>query len=237
MNFLITICARGGSKGIPKKNIIKLGSFPLIYYSIKVAKEFLENKRGRIALSTDCSEIKKVAKFYGLETNYLRPEILADDKAGKVDAIYDLLKFEESQTKDKFDIILDLDVTSPLRTVSDLNSAFKILKNDSSANNLFSVSPANRNPYFNMVEKRGNYYFKIKDINNYKSRQVAPKVYDLNASFYFYRRIFFENENKSVFTDKSLIYEVPHLCFDIDDPIDLEFMNFLILKNKIDKII
>lgn len=237
MNFLITICARGGSKGIPKKNIIKLGSFPLIYYSIKVAKEFLENKRGRIALSTDCSEIKKVAKFYGLETDYLRPEILADDKAGKVDVIYDLLKFEESQTKDKFDIILDLDVTSPLRTVSDLNSAFKILKNDSSANNLFSVSPANRNPYFNMVEKRGNYYFKIKDINNYKSRQVAPKVYDLNASFYFYRRIFFENENKSVFTDKSLIYEVPHLCFDIDDPIDLEFMNFLILKNKIDKII
>ncbi len=237
MNFLITICARGGSKGIPKKNIVKLGSFPLIYYSIKVAKEFLENKRGRIALSTDCSEIKKVAKFYGLETNYLRPEVLADDKAGKVDAIYDLLKFEESQTKDKFDIILDLDVTSPLRTVSDLNNAFKILKNDSSANNLFSVSAANKNPYFNMVEKRGNYYFKIKDINNYKSRQVAPKVYDLNASFYFYRRNFFENENKSVFTDKSLIYEVPHLCFDIDDPIDLEFMNFLISKNKIDKII
>ena len=83
MNFLITICARGGSKGIPKKNILKLGKYPLIYYSIKIAQEFLLNKKGKISLSTDCNEIKKVASFYGLDSNYTRSEKLSNDTSNK----------------------------------------------------------------------------------------------------------------------------------------------------------
>lgn len=237
MNFLITICARGGSKGIPKKNILKLGKYPLIYYSIKIAQEFLSTRKGKIALSTDCDEIKKVANFYGLDSNYTRSEKLSDDKAGKISAIEDILKFQEKELNEKFDVILDLDVTSPLRTINDLNSALKILISDINANNVFSVSPASRNPYFNMVEKRGEYFFKVKDSNNFKSRQVAPLVYDLNASFYFYNRIFFDQNNNSVFTNNTLVYIVPHLCFDIDEPIDLEFMNFLLENNKLKSII
>ncbi len=233
MNFLITICARGGSKGIPKKNISKLGKYPLIYYSIKIAQEFLSNRKGKIALSTDCDEIKKVANFYGLYSNYTRSKKLSDDKAGKISVIEDILKFQENKLNEKFDIILDIDVSSPLRTLNDLNSALKILLSNKDANNLFSVSPANKNPYFNMVEKRGDYFFKVKDGNNFKSRQAAPLVYDLNASFYFYKRFFFDQDYDSVFTDKTLIYNVPHLCFDIDEPIDLEFMNFLIENNKL----
>ncbi|MDA9106957.1 acylneuraminate cytidylyltransferase family protein [Flavobacteriaceae bacterium] len=237
MNILITICARGGSKGIPKKNILKLGNHPLIYYSIKIAQEFLVNRKGKIALSTDCNEIKKVASFYGLDSNYIRSEKLSNDKAGKISAIKDILKFQEKELNEKFDVILDLDVTSPLRTLNDLNSALEILLSDANANNLISVSPANRNPYFNMVEKRGSYFFKVKDIHNFKSRQVAPEVFDLNASFYFYNRGFFDQNNDSVFTDKTLVYNVPHLCFDIDEPIDLEFMSFLLEKNKLKSII
>ena len=237
MNILITICARGGSKGIPKKNILKLGNHPLIYYSIKIAQEFLVNRKGKIALSTDCNEIKKVASFYGLDSNYTRSEKLSNDKAGKISAIEDILKFQEKELNEKFDVILDLDVTSPLRTLNDLNSALEILLSDANANNLISVSPANRNPYFNMVEKRGSYFFKVKDIHNFKSRQVAPEVFDLNASFYFYNRGFFDQNNDSVFTDKTLVYNVPHLCFDIDEPIDLEFMSFLLEKNKLKSII
>jgi CMP-N,N'-diacetyllegionaminic acid synthase len=113
----------------------------------------------------------------------------------------------------------------------------KVLLSDANANNLISVSPANRNPYFNMVEKRGSYFFKVKDTHNFKSRQVAPEVFDLNASFYFYNRGFFDQNNDSVFTDKTLVYNVPHLCFDIDEPIDLEFMSFLLEKNKLKSII
>ena len=237
MNILITICARGGSKGIPKKNILKLGNYPLIYYSIKIAQEFLVNRRGKIALSTDCNEIKEVASFYGLDSEYTRSEKLSNDKAGKISVIEDILKFQERELDEKFDLILDLDVTSPLRTLNDLNTALKILLSDPKANNLISVSPANRNPYFNMVERRGSYFFKVKDTYNFKSRQVAPEVFDLNASFYFYFRKFFNQKNDSVFTDKTLVYNVPHLCFDIDDPIDLEFMNFLYKKNKLKSII
>ncbi len=234
MNILVTICARGGSKGIPKKNILNLGQYPLIYYSIKTAKEFLKNKKGSIALSTDCNEIKKVARKYGVDTEYKRSEKLADDIAGKVDVIKDIFRYEEKKKNEKFDLLLDLDITSPLRTVKDLENALEILLSDKKANNLFSVSPASRNPYFNMVEKRGKYFYKIKHTKNFKSRQSAPKVYDCNASFYFYNRIFFEKNYDSVFTDKTLIYNVPHICFDIDEPIDLEFMNFLFVNNKIE---
>ena len=185
-NILVTICARGGSKGIPKKNIKKMGQYPLIYYSIKIAQNFLKDKKGTLILSTDDDEIKGVANFFGLVTDYVRPFQFATDKAGKVDAIRDVLNHEETRTGELFDIVLDLDVTSPLRTLEDLEAAFKLLKSDKGALNLFSVSPANRNPYFNMVEKKGKYFEKVKNDFNVLSRQTAPQVFDMNASFYIY---------------------------------------------------
>ncbi|MFT5435580.1 MAG: CMP-N,N'-diacetyllegionaminic acid synthase [Ulvibacter sp.] len=233
-NILITICARGGSKGIPKKNIKIVGEHPLIYYSIKIAQKFLENKKGTLVLSTDDDEIKEVGRKYGLVNDYKRPLELATDTAGKVDAIRDILYYEESRTGVKFDLILDLDVTSPLRTLDDLEEAFQLLKSDKNALNLFSVSPASRNPYFNMVEKKGKYFGKV--ISDFKilSRQKAPVVYDMNASFYYYTRDFFEENYDSVFTDRTLVYEVPHICFDLDENIDFEFMNYLFNENKLE---
>ncbi|PTM04101.1 MAG: acylneuraminate cytidylyltransferase family protein [Bacteroidetes bacterium] len=233
-NILITICARGGSKGIPKKNIKTVGEHPLIYYSIKIAQRFLENKKGTLVLSTDDDEIKEVGEKYGLFNDYKRPLQLATDTAGKVDAIRDILLYEENRTGVKFDLILDLDVTSPLRTLEDLEEAFQLLRADTNALNLFSVSPANRNPYFNMVEKKGKYFGKVKDDFKILSRQKAPEVYDMNASFYYYTRAFFEENYDSVFTDRSLIYEVPHICFDLDENIDFEFMNYLFNENKLE---
>jgi len=233
-NILITICARGGSKGIHKKNIKTVGEHPLIYYSIKIAQRFLENKKGTLVLSTDDDEIKEVGEKYGLFNDYKRPLQLATDTAGKVDAIRDILLYEENRTGVKFDLILDLDVTSPLRTLEDLEEAFQLLRADTNALNLFSVSPANRNPYFNMVEKKGKYFGKVKDDFKILSRQKAPEVYDMNASFYYYTRAFFEENYDSVFTDRSLIYEVPHICFDLDENIDFEFMNYLFNENKLE---
>lgn len=237
MKILITICARGGSKGIPGKNIKQINGKPLIAYSIDLAKSFqAAHPNVDIELSTDADEIVKVAAYYGLFSNYRRTPHLADDKAGKIPAIEDLLLYAERINQTKYDFVLDLDVTSPLRNIKDLNDAFALIDADENALNLFSVNDANRNPYFNMVEQQRNgYYGLVKSLGeNIMSRQAAPNVYELNASFYFYRRLFFEKGYDSAITEKSLIYKMPHICFDLDHPIDFEIMSFLVNNDKLD---
>ena len=237
MRILVTICARGGSKGIPGKNIKLLAGKPLIEYTFEVASQFKKYFSDTdIALSTDSKEITDFAIKSGFEVPYQRPEVFATDKAGKIGAISDVLVFYEQLHQIRYDFVLDLDVTSPLRNLNDLKEALQLIRDDQKAYNLFSVSPANRNPYFNMVEEGedGYYHLSKKLSNNIVSRQTAPKVFDLNASFYFYRIIFFEKGFQSAITDKSLIYEIPHTCFDLDHPVDFEFLSFLIVNNKID---
>jgi CMP-N-acetylneuraminic acid synthetase len=238
MNMLITICARGGSKGIPGKNIKELGNKPLIAYSIETASKFKIQYHNAtdIALSTDTDEIINVATLWGLSTNYKRPDFLAGDTVGKLDAIKDVLFFHEKEKNKRYDYVLDLDVTSPLRSTDDLIQAFNTLQNNKDAVNIFSVSNANKNPYFNMVEQKENgFYNLVKPFDNpFLTRQSTPKVFDLNASFYFYKRNFFDIGYKGAITDKSLIYLISHICFDLDHPIDFEFMDYLIANNKLD---
>ena len=233
-NILVTICARGGSKGLINKNIKKINGYPLIYYSIKIAKEFLQLNKGYLSLSTDDKKIKNISKKYNLYTEYDRPIKLALDSTGKIETIRHLLKYEENRLKTKFDYILDLDVSSPLRTLIDLNLAYKKIQTQDNSLNLFSVSKCKKNPYFNMVKKKQDFYDRVLNYKTINSRQNAPKVYEMNASFYFYKRSFFSTNFKSVFSKKSLIYLMPHICFDIDDKIDYEFMKYLIENNKLD---
>lgn len=237
MNILITICARGGSKGIPGKNIKVINGVPLIAYTIELAKEFQKKYNASITLSTDDIEIKKIAKVFGLITDYERPSFLATDTAGKIDTIKDVLLYEESSLKYKMDFILDLDVTSPLRTFEDIEQALQLLINKPEAQNLFSVNPAARNPYFNMVEENSNGFYTLVKSNSNGSimtRQSAPKVFDMNASFYWYRRSFFEFGIKTAITEKSMIYEMKHICFDLDHPVDFLFMEYLLQNDKLD---
>ena len=236
-NLLITICARGGSKGIPGKNIKLLNGKPLIAYSIEIAKQVQSKyKNVTIALSTDSDDIIEVAGTFGIYTNYKRPEYLANDTVGKIDAIQDVLLYEENNEQIQYEYILDLDVTSPLRNLEDIESAFAILESDSNAVNLFSVSDAGRSPYFNMVEQKENgYYRQVKEIQgDVFTRQSAPEVFDMNASFYIYKRAFFDLGYKGAITDRSLIYKVPHICFDLDHPIDFEIISFLMENQKLD---
>lgn len=237
LKILITLCARGGSKGIPGKNIRPLAGKPLIEYTVDIAKKIAKQFNAKISLSTDDEEIKKVGEMLGIKTAYVRPSELASDVAGKIDTIRDVLFYEESLLKSKYDYILDLDITSPLRTLDDLTSAFEMIKNDRNALTLFSVNPAARNPYFNMVEQKENGYFDlIKKASDgaVMSRQKAPAVFDLNASFYWYKRVFFDLELKSPITDKSLVYVMDHICFDLDHPIDFDFLEYLIMSKKTD---
>ncbi len=239
MNILVTICARGGSKGVPDKNIKKIANKPLIYYTLNLIFELKKNKNFKnidVVLSTDSQKIKNiVAEFKGIDIDidYIRPAYLATDKAGKLDAIIDVKQFMTDKNKKRYDYVLDLDVTSPLRTVKDISESFEKLKINKSALNIFSVNIASKNPYFNLVEKKDDNFFSLSKKGRFLSRQVAPKVYELNASFYFYKDSFFRNECKTVITEKSLIYEMKHICFDIDHPIDFDFMEYLIENNKL----
>lgn len=235
MNTLVTICARGGSKGIPGKNTSILNGKHLISYSINVAFAFVSKHGGKVSLSTDSEEIKTIASSYGLNTEYKRPDQHATDAAGKIPTIRDLLIYEEQLENTRFDYVLDLDVTSPLRTLTDLEQAFELFDQKPDALNIFSVSPANRNPYFNIVEPTANCYCKlVKEGHIIKSRQTAPLVYDMNASFYFYRRIFFNEGWETAITPKSMYYVVPHICFDLDHPIDFLVMDNLITHDLLD---
>jgi CMP-N,N'-diacetyllegionaminic acid synthase len=234
MNILITICARGGSKGIFKKNIKKLNGKPLIIYTINTAKQFAQKYNAHIAISTDDLEIKKIAAKNKIISEYIRPKYLASDSAGKADTIRDLLLYEENNRKIQYDFIIDLDVTSPLRTIEDIEKCFHLIKKNKNALNIFSVNISNRNPYFNMVEKKSNGFFNTIIKANYLTRQSAPKVFDLNASIYIYKRSFFDLKHFKVINENSLIYLMDHICFDLDHPIDFEFMDFLLKKNKLD---
>lgn len=237
MKILTTICARGGSKGIPGKNIKILNGKPLIYYTIHVAKQFKSRyKNVKIVLSTDSEVIEQVAEDCGLKSSYRRPDHLAGDTVGKIDAIKDVLLQQEETDNLRYDYVLDLDVTSPLRNLQDLSTAFELIQTNDKAINLFSVSPSNRSPYFNMVEQKENGFFaQVKQPEGLiVARQSAPTVYDMNASFYYYKRSFFDLEYKGAITDRSLIYKVPHICFDLDHPIDFEIISYLMENKKLD---
>ena len=232
---LITICARGGSKGIPGKNIKLLNGKPLIGYSIEIAKKFARSFNSILELSTDDNEIKKIASGYGVNSDYWRPDYLATDKAGKIETIEDLLRYAEEKHNQRFEYILDLDVSSPLRSFEDLTKAFEALQQNHKAINLFSVSHAKKNPYFNMVELTESGFAKLVKIDkSVTSRQHAPEVFELNASFYFYRRIFFSQHWNVTTTDRSISYLIPHICFDLDDSFDFTFLEYLIKENLLD---
>jgi CMP-N,N'-diacetyllegionaminic acid synthase len=237
MNILITLCARGGSKGVPGKNIKSLNGQPLIFYTLQTAAAFAKKYAADIILSTDSKDIKNTVKalsFAHVNTEYTRPDYLATDSAGKLDAIIDVKNFAEKSLQKKYDFLIDMDVTSPLRNVEDMEQAFTQLVSNKEALNSFSVNPANRNPYFNMVEEKGDGFVELCKSGNFLTRQSAPKVYDLNASFYIYKKDFFDGNYKKIINEKAIVYEVKHICFYIDHAIDFEIMEFLISNNKLD---
>lgn len=228
VNVLITICARGGSVGVPGKNIKEINGIPLIGYTIKIAQEFALKLNADIGLSTDSDEIRNTASKLGLHSDYIRPAELATSTSGKIPVIQAIKRFEEVKNNKIYDYIIDLDVTSPLRTLKDLEEAFQMLI-ESDAYNIFSVSPANRNPYFNMVEKKEDGFVElVKSQGSILARQFAPEVYDMNASFYIFKKSFFDEQFKSSITPKSLAYVMKHICFDIDHSIDFKIMELII---------
>lgn len=231
--ILITICARGGSKGIPGKNIKTIGGRPLIAYTIDAARRWMERHPADLLLSTDSEEIRETARRLGLDSSYERPAHLADDRAGKPDAIKDAMLWAEREYVTRYDYVVDLDVTSPIRTTDDIEDCLRAVSDHPDTLTAFSVSKAARNPYFNMVEETREGYCKVVLGGRYKSRQEAPAVYDMNASIYAYRREALDREDPRAVTDRSRCVVMNHICFDLDEPWDFEFMDFLISSGKL----
>ena len=132
----------------------------------------------------------------------------------------------------KFNICFDLDLTSPLRNIEDIKNALNKFKKGN-FNNMFSVTEAKKNPYFNMVEKRKKTYAISKQFKRiFFSRQKSPKFFEMNASFYIFTRNFLIKKNK-LFNDKTSIFEMPReRSIDIDDFLDLKLVKYLIKNDK-----
>ena len=229
MKILATIAARGGSKGVKNKNIRNLLGKPLIAYTIEQVIKW--GKFDKFIVSTDSRKIADIAGQYGAEVPFLRPAELATDTAGKLGVLRHALVESEKYYNIKFSILLDLDVTAPIRTVEDIDNIVELFK-EKRPDCAFSVVKARRNPYFNMVEKKPDGTVKIcKDFPvAITRRQDAPEIYDMNASLYVYDREFLlDTANKTLCSKKALIYEMGELsAIDIDREIDFKLVEFLV---------
>ena len=180
-DVLIIIPARGGSKGIPHKNIKLLGDKPLIYYAIDTARAITSDEN--ICVSTDDAEIKSVVEAYGLDVPFLRPEELSTDTAGTYEVLLHALDYYEKQGK-HYDIVLLLQTTSPFRTAEQVKEALA-LYDKTEADMVVSVKECAANPYYNVFEEDKDGWLHVsKGDGNIFRRQDAPKVYEYNGAIY-----------------------------------------------------
>lgn len=224
---LFLIPARGGSKGIPRKNIKVLGEKPLICHSIDIAKHFVDD--AFICVSTDDLEIKSVCENYGLNVPFLRPAHLATDTAGSDEMIMHALEFYQKQSINIEKIVL-LQPTSPFRKVAHVENAMNLY--DNQIDMVISVKETEVNPYYLLCNesKQGFLEKFVKDIDIVR-RQDAPKVYQYNGAVYIINvKSFLEHKKLSVF-EKVIKYEMDNISsIDLDTLLDWAYAEFLIEK-------
>ena len=231
MKRLCTIGARGGSKGVKNKNIRDLLGRPLIAYSILQAKA--SGLFMAIAVSSDSSLFLDAAKAYGADILVERPAEMATDEAPKIPAIQHCVRIAEQVRGVTFDIIVDLDATSPLRDVEDIRRAVRLLE-DRNVSTVITGAPAHRSPYFNLVELDKNGVVRLSKTLPVPifRRQDAPKCFDMNASMDVWKRdsLF---ANIDVFNSDTLLYEMPpERSVDIDSELDFQIVEFLMAKRE-----
>ena len=223
-NILCTICARGGSKGVKNKNIRLINNKPLIAHTIELAKN--SNLFADIVVSTDCDDIASVAKKFGAQVLFKRPQHLASDKAAKLPVIRHAFTETEKVLGKRYDILFDLDATSPLRTLEDLFECAGLIKSGN-YRNLITASPARRSPYFNLIEiDEVGHPFVSKGVQASR-RQDSPECFDMNASIYVWIRDSIL-EDSSLFSDKTGLYVMPEQrSLDIDTEFDFSIVSAL----------
>lgn len=230
MKILFTICGRQGSEGVKNKNTKMFLGYPLPYYTVSIIDLFIKHNTYDscdILLNTDSYKLIDM-----LKNNIKLPIIirnrnkeLAKKDVPKILVVKDSYKYMIDEYIKYYDRIVDLDITSPLRTLDDLVNIIEKSTNNK-ADITFSVVQSRRNPYFNMVENKDNDY-KLVINSDYTSRQQLPQIYDMNGSMYVYLPQYLETTNK-FFKGKCDIYEMEETAvLDIDKPNDFKFMEVI----------
>lgn len=215
---LYIIPARGGSKGIPGKNIKPLCGRPLIAYSIDAAKACAEDDR-HIILSTDDDEIADTARALGLPVDYMRPAALATDNSGTRDAVIDAMDWADRQAID-YDCVVLLQPTSPMRTADDIRGALALYHDG--LDMVVSVTDAASNPYYNCFETDAETGFLhiSKGDGRLTRRQDAPPAWEYNGAVYVINPESVRRCGFGEFT-RRLPYVMPKdRSIDIDTPTD-----------------
>lgn len=180
MRYLVVIPARGGSKGIPRKNIKPFNGKPLIYYTIDCARAICADED--ICVSTDDAEIIAVVEQFGLKVPFVRPAELATDTAGTYEVLLHALDFYEKKGN-HYDALVLLQNTSPFRTAEHLKEALKLYTPD--VDMVVSVKECAANPYYCVFEENSEGFLHVsKGDGTIYRRQDAPKVYEYNGAIY-----------------------------------------------------
>ena len=222
MTTIATICARGGSAGVPGKNIRLLDGKPLIAHTIEQALKSPEINR--TVVSTDSEEIAEIARDHGAEVPYLRPAELATATAAKLPVIQHLIEHLDASGA-RIDRIIDLDPTSPLRTLDDISTCLELLTPET--NVVLTAYEAEKNPYFNMIEAQqgGGYDLVKRHDPPFVRRQDAPQVLSMNASIYVWWR---HTLKGGMFGPRTQVHVMPReRSIDIDAPLDFEIVELL----------
>ena len=223
---LFIIPARGGSKGLPRKNILPLAGKPMICHTIDAARGVTNDEN--ICVSTDNDEIKQIVENYGLKVPFIRPAELASDKAGSREVLIHALNYYRNELDKIYSKICLLQPTSPLRTAQHICEAYKLWNDE--LDMVVSVKESKANPYINVFEEDKNNFLKKSKEGNFTRRQEAPKVWEYNGAIYFIKIVTlkdkslveFEKIRKYVMSDESSL--------DIDTVFDLK-MAEVIMKN------
>lgn len=234
MNILFTLCGRAGSKGVKGKNARDFLNIPLCWYSLAgivlyVKQNLTTNDKYNIVLNTDSEDLIKLIEKVNVPVTILRRyESLAGDKVAKVAVIHDCLIRAEKQFDLVYDVVVDLDITSPLRKVNDIKNAIDKKMSRPEVDVVYSVTHSRRNPYFNMVKEENGFFCKALP-SNYTTRQEAPVFYDMNASIYAYSpKALKEKDHPTFFNsncDAILMQDTGIL--DIDSEEDYELMQVI----------
>lgn len=230
MEILFTVCARAGSKGIRDKNIRPFLGFPLPWYTYSALELYLKDDGGDaadIALNTDSERLMELTAgnpFLPVEF-VLREAGLAGDRVPKPAVIRSTLEQMEQRSGKRYDIVVDLDLTSPLRRVEDIRNLI-LKQKESRADVTFSVTDARRNPYFNMVTKAERGYRKVIS-SDFVARQQAPEIFDMNASLYAYSPDFLRRGLGVLDGYCEIIRMEDTAVLDLDHPNDFELMEVI----------
>ena len=230
MRILFTICGRAGSKGIKNKNLRKFCDKYLAHYTVSAIDLYLKKHpeiEADIVVNSDSQELLDLVASNGLlpVDKIVRDESLAGDSIGKIAVINDCLSKMSERKGYSYDMVVDLDITSPLRTVNDLDKviAMEIEKN---ADVTTTEATARRNPYFNQVKRTEHGVKKVID-SQYTARQQAPEIFDLNASIYAYNPSFLTS-GKGVLDGYCEIVEMYDTgILDLDHENDYELMEVI----------